>query len=120
MKRYEEIVNEISAIVQHQIRPDSILKPQLDHQLLQIQGLLGRLGIHTPRGKRSINWIGSAWKWLAGNPDATDWDKIFTNENKIIENSNEQYKINNKLTETVNKLIADYNTIAKHLEHNNT
>ena len=46
---------------------------------------------------RSIDWIGSAWKWIAGNPDAADWNNILKSQEDVIENNNEQYKINKEL-----------------------
>ena len=39
------------------------------------------------RTKRSIDWIGSAWKWIAGNPDASDWNLILDSQEKLIQNN---------------------------------
>ncbi|XP_037811570.1 uncharacterized protein LOC119603584 [Lucilia sericata] len=61
--------------------------------------------------KRSINWIGSAWKWLAGNPDAADWDNVLRSEQSIIENNNHQYVINDRLFKASQETISKVNAM---------
>ena len=65
----------------------------------------------TSRGKR---WdkLGTAWKWIAGNPDAQDLRIINSSMNDLITENNKQYQINNQvnlrlqtLTSTVNKMV---------------
>lgn len=52
----------------------TIIKGIIAFELEKIRIQLNELkGPETARLKRSINWIGSAWKWIAGSPDATDW-----------------------------------------------
>lgn len=115
ISNYEEVLSDTISTVKA-IDKSSILNPQLEYQISQIQGLIRKL-IGTPsRKKRSINWIGSAWKWLAGSPDATDWDNIIKSQDEIISNNNEQYKINTKLMESTNAMIDQYNRIIKHLD----
>lgn len=38
------------------------------------EGLVRLTGL-PHRNRRAINWLGSAWKWIAGSPDAADWDE---------------------------------------------
>ncbi|XP_062713411.1 uncharacterized protein LOC134290317 [Aedes albopictus] len=49
--------------------------------------------------KRQKRWdrLGSAWKFLAGNPDANDLRIINSSINNLIINNNEQIKINREL-----------------------
>lgn len=61
------------------------------------------------RNKRSIDWIGSAWKWIAGNPDATDWNKILESQQEIIENNEQQYIVNKEVIGTTNDLVKKMN-----------
>ncbi|KAH8295567.1 hypothetical protein KR054_009054 [Drosophila jambulina] len=49
------------------------------------------------RAPRSIDWLGSAWKWVAGSPDASDWNTILQSQENVIENSNQQIRINARL-----------------------
>jgi len=49
------------------------------------------------RAPRSIDWLGSAWKWVAGSPDASDWNTILQSQSNVIQNSNQQIQINTRL-----------------------
>lgn len=111
---YEEIINRISPEINH-IDRESNLKPQLIHQVEQINQLISELKGQKTRTRRSINWIGTAWKWVAGSPDATDWDQIVNNQNQIVNNNNEQYKINTALMSTAHKILNEYNKIVESL-----
>lgn len=68
--------------------------------------------------KRKKRWdaLGSAWKWLAGNPDADDLRIINKTTNELIQENNHQIKVNQMITDriedisnTVNQLIAQQN-----------
>lgn len=96
----------------------NIMKSQLTYQIDEIEKLLGELRGQPSRAKRSINWIGSAWKWVAGSPDATDWDEILKSQDRIIENNNVQYKINTALTDKIQKILNQHNEILLHLDDN--
>lgn len=113
LKDYEEIMDRITPSITR-IHQDNTLQPQLIHQAEVITQLISELKGHS-RAQRSINWIGSAWKWIAGSPDATDWDQIMTSQNQIINNNNQQYRINKGLTNTTQQLLAEYNKIIDHL-----
>lgn len=93
----------------------------MEHQLEQIENLLDQLKTkNLSKNKRSINWIGSAWKWIAGNPDATDWDKILEKTTDVIENNNRQYSVNKYLIKTTNSLLDNYNKIVAESNKDNT
>lgn len=58
--------------------------------------------------------LGTAWKWIAGNPDAQDLRIINSSLNDLITENNNQYKINEQinlrlqtLTNTVNKIVEN-------------
>lgn len=79
------------------------------------------------RRRRSIDWLGSAWKWIAGSPDATDWNQILESQDDVIENNNQQYKINEKLfnvsleaTRRINLLVTRFNNIDRETESSGT
>lgn len=71
-----------------------------------IEKLLKELQGHGPRHPRAINWLGSAWKWLAGSPDADDWDKLLSSHNQILTNNNLQYKINSNLFKATEEALS--------------
>lgn len=96
------------------------IKSIIEFHLNQTRLRLDELQKQNTRKVRSINWLGSAWKWLAGSPDATDWDTVLRSQNEIIANSNQQYVINrslfnatNEAIERVNDLITYVNSIEK-------
>lgn len=121
MEAYEQIIAELEPVIHYQTKKTGTLGLQMEHQLAQIKHLLDQLRIRRfPKNKRSINWIGSAWKWIAGNPDATDWDKILTKTNDVIENNNSQYTINEYLIKTTNNLLDDYNKIISESNRDDT
>lgn len=112
LEEYEKVVAEIKSIVKFRTKDSGTLGLQMEHQLSQIENLLDQLRIKkSQKNKRSINWIGSAWKWVAGNPDATDWDKILIKTSDLLENNNKQYTVNEYLIKTTNSLLDDYNKI---------
>ncbi|XP_017466283.1 PREDICTED: uncharacterized protein LOC108359115 [Rhagoletis zephyria] len=85
---------------------------KLIHVLGRIRTRLNELrGHETARLKRSINWIGSAWKWIAGSSDATDWDEVLRNENSLNKNNEQQYKVNDKIFKKTNQLLQRLNGI---------
>ncbi|XP_049317563.1 uncharacterized protein LOC125780090, partial [Bactrocera dorsalis] len=117
---YEKITNDVRLTIYQEISKTNILFPQLKHQLSEIDSLLSQLRTkNSTIQKRSINWIGSAWKWLAGNPDATDWDQILSTTHKLTENSNVQYTTNQYLIKTNNKILDSHNMIVDEISKNN-
>lgn len=112
---YEEILSRIQTEIKD-TEPSTIFKPQLAYQIDEINKLLGELKFHNQKTKRSINWIGSAWKWIAGSPDATDWDTILNSHNRIIENDNQQYKINTAITQKIQQILRQHNEIQLYLD----
>lgn len=114
LTEYDKIIKRISPIIEL-INTTSILKPQLNYQLNQINNSIKQLKGIRSKSKRSLNWIGSAWKWIAGSPDATDWDTILKSENKIINNNNQQYKINREIMKITNEIVKEYNQILDQL-----
>ncbi len=67
-----------------------------------------RLLSPTIRRKRSISWIGSALKWIAGNPDEHDLAVITDQMNNMAENNNKQTIINQNFQDSINRLIDKY------------
>lgn len=76
------------------------------------------LQIKPTEQKRKRRWdaLGSAWKWLAGNPDADDLRILNKTTNELIQENNQQIKINQMITHriedisnTVNQIIAQQN-----------
>lgn len=78
--------------------------------------------IKPTRRFRQKRWdaLGSAWKWLAGNPDAIDLRMLENKMNELTDENNQQIQINNRIderikliTETINKAVTYTNTANK-------
>lgn len=121
LNEYDRVLNNLKPIVRYKVDKSGALGPQLEHQISKIENLLDQLRVRSPhKNKRSINWIGSAWKWLAGNPDATDWDKILAKTNDLTGNNNKQYTINQYLIRTTNEILDGYNRVVAEINTNKT
>lgn len=77
---------------------------------------LRKLKPHNSKRMRRWDPLGTAWKWLAGSPDADDLRLINGTLNDLIMGNNEQVKINhminerlNEATTTINKLVEQQN-----------
>lgn len=55
---------------------------------------------------RAKRWdtIGTAWKWIAGTPDASDLRAINTTMNDLIDQNNQQYRINQNINNRIQLL----------------
>lgn len=116
LDEYVTVTVNISSLVRNQF-PPSRNKEFILHHLTQIQDRLGELMNTKRRAPRSIDWIGSAWKWVAGSPDAADWNKILMSQENIIANNNEQYKINIGLQQATDQLARKINEVIARLNN---
>lgn len=86
----------------------------------QIQDLFTNLKpIKKTKSKRSLNFIGSAWKWIAGNPDHHDFTTIKQKMNNMLSNNNNQVVINRLYNERINNITRITNEIQKLLKDDN-
>lgn len=86
----------------------NILKQQLE----EISHILRTLEI-PHRHARALNFLGSALKFVAGNPDHDDYELLLTKQNYLIENNNKQTKINSQLEKRINEITDLINSIVK-------
>lgn len=109
---YQELINNLQETLHRDVNPSHFLHPILNHELTELQAYLDRL---KPKTKRSLNFIGSAWKWVAGNPDHDDLEILTQKTNRLLRNNNKQVVINNltigkikELTHVTNKLLETF------------
>lgn len=100
-----------------QITDKHILRPYLTHELTQIQILLDSIRVH--KTKRSLDFIGSAWKWIAGNPDHEDFEVIKDKINNVLKNNNRQAIINQLYNERINNITRLANDIKNSINREN-
>ncbi|EDW89899.2 uncharacterized protein Dyak_GE12971 [Drosophila yakuba] len=80
------------------------------HYLEESQEGLSRL-MGTQRGRRSLDWIGSASKWIAGSPDASDWDAILQAQESVVKSADQQLRINAGLFDASHESLRQLNEV---------
>lgn len=109
---YQKLIEEIEMNINQYINRTHILYPYLLNEITQTKDVLYRLKIKN-RTRRSLNFIGSAWKWIAGNPDHDDFEILKEKTNGLLENNNNQTIINKLTTEKINEIRDVTNKILK-------
>lgn len=111
LDQYRLITQQIESIINDNITDKHPLRPFLRQQIVGINRLLYRL---TPnRVRKSLDFIGSAWKWIAGNPDSHDFQILDQKINNILENNNRQLIINELISNRVAEISNITNEIVK-------
>lgn len=113
---YQDLINKLQETLNHDISSSHFLQPFLNHEATELQSYLDRL---KPRSKRSLDFIGSAWKWLAGSPDHEDFEILTKKTNKVLRNNNKQAIINKVTVEKINELTHITNSIIETFNNKN-
>lgn len=114
---YQKIVDEMHAFISKNVSSHESLYPFLIHDLEQIQNHINRLK-PSNKIKRSLNFIGSAWKWVAGSPDHDDLKILSHKINNVLQNNNRQIIINRATTDKLKELTNVTNAIIKLIKSN--
>lgn len=115
LEGYEKLI----ASLEDTLYPESnhSLYPFLSHEVQVIKNHLQRLKIKT-KNKRSLNFIGTAWKWIAGSPDHHDHEIIKNKMNNVLINNNRQTVINKLTVGRINEITNITNKILRTLKEN--
>lgn len=111
LDQYDKFISELSPILNLETTRQHILFPLLLHEIHQIRDLLYNLKPH--KTKRSLNFIGTAWKWIAGNPDHDDFITIKEKMTDTLRNNNKQVIINKLYNDRINNITRVQNKIYK-------
>lgn len=84
----------------------------------QIQRSL-RILFGNKRHARSLDFIGSALKFIAGTPDRNDFDLLKTKDDMLIQNNNRQTVVNSALQDKINELTERINLIQRGTKDSN-
>lgn len=115
LQTYEETLMTIEDEIKQRLTTKSPTIPFLIHELRKLQGTIARM---KPRPRRSLNFLGTTWKWIAGTPDHDD-HKIVTDEiEELLVNNNQQKIINKESIIKINQLTNVTNTILKLVRSN--
>lgn len=92
--------------------PRSQMRTLLEVDSNHVKDMLTNIGVHH-RLARSLDFLGTALKVVAGTPDASDLENIRITEAKLVQSNNRQISINTKiqgqfntLTDTLNKILS--------------
>lgn len=72
-----------------------------------------KLKPYVVRQKRSIDAIGTVWKWIAGSPDADDLRLINSSINSLITQNNKQILINEAIDKRIQEITDITNQVLK-------
>lgn len=75
--------------------------------------------IRNPKIRRSLDFLGTAWKYIAGSPDHNDLNMINNNMEKLLTNNNKQIIINNALNQQINKITEITNNLLNAIKEDN-
>lgn len=114
LQSYENIVSELEKTMQTTTTAHPLI-PYLSLTISQIKSHISRLKPKS-RSRRSLDILGSAWKWLAGSPDHHDFEIIQRKMNDVLENNSNQVVINRLSIEKINNLTNVTNEIIKILK----
>lgn len=108
LEKYEDAIEEVNTELQTPFIKNHTLYHLLDFELTQVTTQLKKL---KHKNRRSLDFLGSAWKWIAGSPDHEDFITIKEKINNVLTNNNRQTVVNdlfqsrlNQLDEYLNKL----------------
>lgn len=115
LDKYNDITNNIEHLVKTPEFENNPHYPFISLLISQIKTHLSNLQIQ--KRKRSLDFLGSAWKWLAGSPDHHDHEIVLNKLNNVLENNNNQLLINKLTIEKVNEITNITNKILKVMEN---
>lgn len=111
---YENLANKIISDLPKDAFQDPLF-PHIQYSNNNIKKYLTNLR-PKKRFRRSIDWLGSAWKWIAGTPDKHDMTIVEEHINNVLKNTNQQVIINQNIGDKINEVIRDFNKINKSLK----
>nr|XP_036678367.1 uncharacterized protein LOC118879575 isoform X2 [Drosophila suzukii] len=74
----DQVANEATIIT------DQHIGALVGHYLQRASDGTSRMDSAPTRRQRSIDWLGSAWKWVLGSPDKSDWNAILKEEDSLL------------------------------------
>lgn len=112
LRSYDNLILEIESNIVQNTNLNHPLIPYLKYTISQINSYISRLK-PSLKSKRSLDFLGSAWKWIAGSPDHHDFEIIQNKMEEVLENNSNQIVINRLSLEKINKLTNATNEIIK-------
>lgn len=105
----EVTVDLLTNIIYH--KTNNYLSQIAKHKTKELHSNLLEIRPRNYRSRRSLEPIGTAWKWIGGSPDATDLRIINQTMNELITSNNQQYKVNEQLGNRLAAITKSINDI---------
>lgn len=120
LQQYEDFLNTIQNHTENIIKHSNPFYPVLLHEIHQTFDILYTIKPNkNNRAKRAFNFIGTAWKYLAGSPDHDDFELFSSKINEQSENNNKQIIINQSLMDRMNNLTKLTNELSNLIKTDN-
>lgn len=104
LDQYNTVLTNLEETVKRDIAKKDNRYPFLIHEIRSLQDILDEL--RPRRFARSIDALGTAWKWLAGTPDHDDF-KLLTDQAENLLRNNENQIVINKAIERRLQVITN-------------
>lgn len=117
LAKIEESAEMVTNAFYTNLAPTNPLQEVIKFRIKKLYSTL--YGLRPQRTHRHKRWnsIGTAWKWIAGSPDANDLQIINSTMNDIIDQNNYQYRINENINSRITQLTQAINQIAGSLNN---
>lgn len=110
---YDKFLQETKLYADRHIPVTNPLRSTMYYELQQTIDLLDTIKTVTPRRQvRSINILGTVWKYIAGSPDHDDAEYIYKTLDEMATNNNKQIIINNDFADQVNNITKMVNVLS--------
>lgn len=128
LNQYTQFLTETKSYIEQNIPRSNSLLPLLNEEINQTTELISvMLPIELRNNSysknlrkiRSINLIGTAWKYIAGSPDHDDFELLEFNLSNLNENNNKQVIINQIVNDRINNLTDIINNFSNTLRKDN-
>jgi len=110
LSAYDLMAQETLNITEHLLDSGGKTALKLDAQ--EIIHLLSTLRVHHIQA-RSINFLGTALKYIAGTPDFDDFEHVRFIQERLLDNNERQSLINSELQQKINNVTDALNKIMK-------
>ncbi len=98
MTLYETMNDETKDLIN--LFPESHMRVLLDADIKHIETLLRTVDIHH-RQARSLNFLGTALKVIAGTPDFDGYQRLQVKQDILVDSNNKQYSINTHIQQKI-------------------
>ncbi|XP_039957627.1 uncharacterized protein LOC120772864 [Bactrocera tryoni] len=103
---YEQFLAEVKQFMDKNTQTNSIFYSTLKQEIEQTKEAIKFIKPSGRKIRRSINILGTAWKYLAGTPDHDDFAALEYDTKQLNDNNNKQFLLNQALTERMNNLTV--------------